>query len=147
MQTELKRNQGDWLRRAIDELLAERQQMLVSFCRVAGLDPYRQNSGRDRLLQQFCQILIDYLALWHFEIQNHLGDDPQRFRAALAEAARLQDVILDGSETAVEFNDKYDTSTHQLDFSELERDLTRLGERMAVRIEAEDRVIGALPAD
>ena len=53
--------------------------------------------------------------------------------------------LLDGElQVAVEFNDKYDASDHTLDLHALDRDLCKLGEELAVRIEMEDRIIQAL---
>jgi regulator of sigma D len=54
--------------------------------------------------------------------------------------------IAEATEVAVEFNDKYDASDHTLDLHELDSDLSRLGEELAVRIEMEDRIIQALTA-
>ena len=52
--------------------------------------------------------------------------------------------IAEATEVAVEFNDKYDASDHTLDLHQLDRDLGKLGEEIAVRIEMEDRIIQAL---
>jgi regulator of sigma D len=54
--------------------------------------------------------------------------------------------IAEASEVAVEFNDKYDASDHKLDLDQLDRDLCKLGEELAQRIEMEDRIIEALTA-
>ncbi|MEK7840613.1 MAG: Rsd/AlgQ family anti-sigma factor, partial [Pseudomonadota bacterium] len=49
----------------IEKLLAERSEMLTLFCRVAGLEPFEHYRGKipaKELLQEFCQVLVDYLA-------------------------------------------------------------------------------------
>jgi regulator of sigma D len=136
-----------WLRRAITELLRERHEMLAAFCRVAGLEPFSRSERDVALLQGFCQLLMDYLALWHFEIENHLAADADSFTAALREASRRQPVLLEGTDCAVEFNDRYDNRSDAIDVPRLERDLARLAECIAARLEAEDRVLAALPGD
>jgi regulator of sigma D len=45
---------------------------------------------------------------------------------------------------AVNFNDKYDISDHQLELDHLAEDLSQLGEELAVRIELEDQLLSAM---
>ena len=52
----------------VDSLLAERQEMLTMFCRVAGLEPYSPGKPVVDLLQESCQVLMDYTAFGHFEV-------------------------------------------------------------------------------
>jgi len=66
-------------------------------------------------------------------------------RSQVVEVAReVYPRIAEASEVAVEFNDKYDASDHTLDLKQLDRDLGKLGEEIAVRIEMEDHIIQAL---
>jgi len=128
----------------IRKLLSERQEMLSMFCRVAGLEPYNESSPGTHVLQEFCQVLVDYSAFGHFEIYERIVAGRER-RAKVVEVAReVYPRIAEASEVAVEFNDKYDASDHALDLQQLDSDLGRLGEELAVRIEMEDRIIQAL---
>ena len=52
----------------VRKLLGERREMLSMFCRVAGLEPYSDTSPNGDVLQEFCQVLVDYSAFGHFEI-------------------------------------------------------------------------------
>jgi regulator of sigma D len=130
----------------VRKLLDERQEMLSKFCRVAGLEPYAElNPGAD-LLQEFCEVLVDYSAFGHFEIYERIVAGRER-RSQVVEVAReVYPRIAEASEVAVEFNDKYDASDHKLDLQQLDRDLCKLGEELALRIEMEDRIIEALTA-
>lgn len=128
----------------IRKLLDERQEMLSMFCRVAGLEPYSEKSQGSDVLQEFCQVLVDYSAFGHFEIYERIVAGRER-RTQVVEVARdVYPRIAEASEVAVEFNDKYDASDHSLDLNQLDRDLGKLGEELAVRIEMEDRIIQAL---
>ena len=127
----------------IDKLLAERQEMLVIFCHLAGLQPYSHAEDAD-VLEKFCEVLVDYSAFGHFEIYERIIDGRER-RSRVVEVAReVYPRIAEASEVAVDFNDKYDANDHQLDLSGLEADLSKLGEELAIRIEMEDRIIDAL---
>ena len=128
----------------IRKLLNERQEMLAMFCRVAGLEPYNDASPSVDVLQEFCQVLIDYSAFGHFEIYERIVAGRERRSQVLAVAREVYPRIAEASEVAVEFNDKYDASDHTLDLHQLDRDLSRLGEELAIRIEMEDRIIQAL---
>ncbi|MGB5466317.1 MAG: Rsd/AlgQ family anti-sigma factor [Sedimenticolaceae bacterium] len=128
----------------IRKLLNERQEMLAMFCRVAGLEPYNDASPGIDVLQEFCQVLIDYSAFGHFEIYERIVAGRERRSQVVAVAREVYPRIAEASEVAVEFNDKYDASDHTLDLHQLDRDLSKLGEELAVRIEMEDRIIQAL---
>ena len=128
----------------IRKLLNERQEMLAMFCRVAGLEPYNDTSPGADVLQEFCQVLIDYSAFGHFEIYERIVAGRERRSQVVAVAREVYPRIAEASEVAVEFNDKYDASDHTLDLHQLEHDLSKLGEELAVRIEMEDRIIQAL---
>ena len=130
----------------VRKLLSERQEMLTMFCRVAGLEPFTDKKPSVNVLQEFCQVLVDYSAFSHFEIYERIVSGRER-RVQVVEVAReVYPRIAEATEVAVEFNDKYDASDHTLDLHELDSDLSRLGEELAVRIEMEDRIIQALTA-
>jgi len=136
------RRQGT--RNMIDKLLAERQQVLVMFCQVAGLEPYAGDQPVAEVLQEFCQILVDYSAFGHFEIYDRIDNGRERRIRVLKVAEEAYPRIAEASEAAVEFNDKYDPNDHNLSYENLGEDLSRLGEELAARIEMEDRVVAAL---
>lgn len=127
----------------VDKLLAERQQMLVLFYKLAGLKPEPVDS-REQDLQRFCEVLVDYSAFGHFEIYERIIDGRERRTSVVEVAREVYSKIAETSDFAVEFNDKYDSSDHLLDLHSLEADLSKLGEELAVRIELEDRIINAL---
>jgi len=129
----------------VRKLLDERQEMLTMFCRVAGLEPFKKNPSID-VLQSFFQVLIDYSAFGHFDIYERIVAGRERRGQVLEVAREVYPRIAEASEAAVDFNDKYDASDHTLDLDQLDNDLCKLGEELAVRIEMEDRIIQALTA-
>lgn len=130
----------------VDKLLAERQDMLARFCQVAGLQPFDEKRPSIDVLQEFCQVLVDYSAFGHFEIYERIVDGRERRGRVVDVAREVYPRIVEASEVAVDFNDKYDASDHVLDLHELDRDLGVLGEEIAMRIEMEDMIIEALTA-
>lgn len=127
----------------VTKLLAERQEVLVLFCKLAGLQPVPAES-READLQRFCELLVDYSAFGHFEIYERIIDGRERRQRVVDTAREVYPRIAEATEMAVEFNDKYDSADHQLDLHRLDVDLSKLGEELAIRIEMEDRIIDAL---
>ncbi len=128
----------------IHKLLDERQEMLVLFCQVAGLDPYQSNDPVDQKVRAFCQKMIDYIAAGHFAIYDRLMSGGERRKQVLAIAAKVYASIEDTTDIAVAFNDKYDENDHSLDFSNLQNDLALLGEAMSNRADYEDQLIDSM---
>jgi regulator of sigma D len=135
-------------RETIDKLLYERQQVLVLFCKVSGLEPYTPDKHKPVVaqLQEFCQVLVDYSAFGHFEIYDRIARGEERRSQVLRVAEEVYPFILETTNAAVAFNDRYDAAAHRLRLDHLPDDLSILGERLATRIEMEDKLIAALLA-
>ncbi len=131
----------------VENLLSERQEVLVCYCRLAGLEPYSADKPVKKLLEEFCQLLIDYTAFGHFELYERIAQGGERRDGVAEVAGSVYPRIAEISEQTVAFNDKYDANTHSLELSQLSGDLSQLGECMAERMELEDRLIEALLRD
>lgn len=127
----------------IDRWLEERQQMLVQYCALSGLDQDLSDVQRGEKLRSFCQILVDYVSAGHFEVYDQLIKEGREFddADALQEAGKLYDVVDKTTEKLLDFNDKYLETD---DLSSLSSDLSLLGEALEVRFSAEDRLISVL---
>ncbi|EIK46153.1 anti-RNA polymerase sigma 70 factor [Cellvibrio sp. BR] len=127
----------------IDRWLEERQQMLVQYCALSGLDQDLSDVQRGEKLRSFCQILVDYVSAGHFEVYDQLIKEGREFddADALQEAGKLYDVVDKTTEKLLDFNDKYLETD---DLSSLTSDLSLLGEALEVRFSAEDRLISVL---
>lgn len=124
----------------IDRWLQERQELLIGYCDLSD-SPDSEDAARK--LQQTCQILVDYISAGHFEIYDNLINQGKSFvnGNALKEAEELYASIDSTTEAILDFNDKY-LETDDLD--SIAEDLSRLGEILATRFEAEDRMIEVL---
>ena len=123
--------------RLVDELREERHQVWSLYCKVAEQKPFRRKSQTLNLLNQFSQILIDYISLGHFGIYEHLlSEQSKAYLVATAEQIYPEFSAI--TEAAVQFNDKYDENNPDLSMESLESDLSQLGEKLAQRIDLED---------
>jgi regulator of sigma D len=133
----------------IAKLLAERQQILVLFNRLVELKTSSAVAAVQSLLQQFCQTLVDYMALGHFEVYQSLDKharDSECCRHLRQLARQLYPGIVATTQSVLAFNDCYDCQEHCEIRASFWKDLSQLGEELARRIELEDRLITAVKA-
>ena len=128
-------------RALIDKMLSERQRMLVLFERCAGVEPYADETPNDELLQEFSQILVDYIASGHFGLYERICEGKERRRGIVRLAEELYPRIADTTQVAVEFNDICEQSNGEDIGGNLMKVLSKLGEELAVRIDLEDQLI------
>ena len=130
-----------------DKLTNERAEVLVAFCRLAGVDPYDDPDNQpefEERLQDFCQILVDYLAAGHFGLYQRIIEGKERRKDINELAEQLYPGIAQTTEQALDFNDKYDSAHHHDVDADFNQDLSALGESLAVRIDLEDNILGAM---
>jgi len=128
----------------IRKLVDERTEMLVLFGRLAGLDTAKQGRRHTPdagLLQEFCQVMVDYLAAGHFELYERLVNGTERRQNLAVLAEQVYPKIADTTQAALDFNDKYDGKNGMELSMAFDDDLNRLGEVLATRIEMEDRLL------
>lgn len=128
----------------IDRWLEERQQLLVQYCALSGLESTNMTEElRGDKVKELCQILVDYVSAGHFEVYDQLIKEGREFqdKEALKEAGGLYNTIDKTTEKLLDFNDKYQETD---DLSSIDADLSRLGETLETRFAAEDRMIAVL---
>ena len=143
-EAQVQRDRRSGTRSLIGKMLSERQRMLVLFERLAGVEPYADELPNDALLQDFSQILVDYIASGHFGLYERITEGRERRRGVVKLAEELYPRIADTTRVAIEFNDIYEKSNGKDISGELTQMLSRLGEGLAVRIELEDQLISEM---
>ena len=138
-------------RREIKQLLNERNEVLALYCNIAGCDGTKEVSIDDvepQILQEFCQILIDYIATGHFELYQRITEGDEKRSDMIVLADTIYPRIERTTQIAVDFNDMYDGGNAYTDKlkSTLSVNLSKLGEELATRIELEDKLINTMLA-
>ena len=132
----------------VDELLSERQQVLVVYSQLIGLGkepmPNQATKLDAQLLRAFCQVLVDYIALGHFEIYQRIIEGDERRQVVVDVAKEVYPAVAESTDLLVDFNDKYDDYEVDSDEQALLQDLSKLGEVLAIRAELEDKILVAL---
>jgi regulator of sigma D len=138
---ENREQQSRHLRRALDELLTERKQLLTVFCQAAAVNQKAGEERHGQLFKRLCQLLMDYAALWQFEIHDVLLQSAEAHAAAVQALKLHQPAIRQAADTALDFNDSFDASTPENQIQNMDSLLSSLGESLANRFEAEDHIL------
>lgn len=123
----------------IENWLKERQELLILFYRLLKVHPFDEEHLESdvEILQDFCQILIDYVSAGHFEIFEKIAEANEYTNNGGLNRDLLVN-ILRTTVTSMDFSSKYESS---LDYTELKQDLSKLGEALAKRMDLEDALI------
>lgn len=126
----------------IDQLLSERDEVLVEMCELADLG-FESTDAETIVdsLKSFSQTLVDYTALGHFEIYERIIEGKERRISVSQVANRVYPKISETTERFIEFNDKYDGVDDKESLLGLRDDLSKIGEALAERIESEDQLL------
>lgn len=130
----------------INELVATRTEMLALYSKLAAKRPFEDQEAICDLVQEFCQIMVDYTASAHFRLYRFLDERIERRRGVLRIAEVIYPRVIQTTQAIIDFNDRYDGSNPSFDCTSLAHDLSWLGERLAERIELEDQLIEVLTA-
>lgn len=133
---------------AIDRWLNERQELLVLYCKTAGLPPF--DSDKQQLpalkdIREFCSLLMDYISAGHFEVYDQIIQaSPDKAKEMAALADELYPLIAQTTDVALAFNDLYGDADEHADLGEFDERLSGLGETIELRMEFEDRLLATL---
>ena len=132
---------------AIKKLVDHRTQMLALYGELAAHRPFTTAENSEyttNLLQRFCQALIDYTADAHFRLYRFFDNNKERRSSVVGIAQSVYPHIESSTQMILDFNDKYDVDSESMPLAALEHDLSTLGEKLADRIEQEDKLVDVL---
>jgi len=132
----------------IDRWLNERQDLLVKYCSIEGLDELQNSPATvGEKVQLLCQVLVDYVSAGHFEVYEQLIKEAKEFgdENGIQMYEKLYPLIEENTQIALDFNDKYlSASLSRADRTHLSKDLSALGEALESRFLWEDQLIESL---
>ena len=128
----------------IRELIHTRTEMLALYSKLAACKPYDDDEDTIELVQEFCEILVDYTAAAHFQLYRYIDEKLEKRKSVLQIAEQIYPRIIETTRIIVDFNDRYENIQQGEHLSSLENDLSLLGEALAERIELEDQLVEVL---
>ena len=127
----------------IDRWLGERQELIVLFCSVNGMDQFHDDKRPvANKLEEMCQILVDYASSGHFEVYEQLVREGMEFDDGGIEVAQsIIPKLETNTQVCLRFNDTCESiSSVQM----LHNSLSELGEALEERFSLEDKLIEVL---
>ena len=144
MPEKLRRQRLEIKNNAVKDWLAERNQLIISYCRLTGRRHQNQLPD-DEQLNQFCGLLVDYVSAGHFEVYEKIvGECDTNGASSIELLESLYPHISETTDIVVDFHDKYGQLTEGGRWVELDQDLSLLGEAIAKRVDLEDSLIDTL---
>ena len=128
------------------ELLEKRAEVWALLEQLLGLQPYTSDQEVGPLLKRFCEELIDYISLEHFGVFHHLANGHEHRALMLSLAEDIFPEMLDTTDVALDFNDKFESLTAESWRDELPDQLFVLRDALALRVGLEDRLIEGMMA-
>ena len=138
--------QSHWsnVSQSIERWLEERRELLAKYCDLTEIIDVDEGAiTHTKQLEVFCELMVDYVSVGHFEIFDQLHKEGQLFEdsSGLDKESNLLEKIQSTTEYVLDFNDKYLSSN---DLDALIIDLASLGETLAQRFALEDNLIDVL---
>ncbi|EAS62743.1 Rsd/AlgQ family anti-sigma factor [Photobacterium angustum] len=129
----------------IDQWLMMRQQLLIDYCKLAGLAP-KEEANRQlptaSQLSLFSEALVDYISAGHFKIYDNVMERwHQTGYSPTEEISTLYAKITLTTDPLLNFNDKYSEVKQDDLLESFDEDLSQVGELMELRFALEDKLI------
>ena len=142
MQPDKKIERRKSTKKAIKNIVIERKQLLSLLFQASNI-----NVEDKDFLDEFCQILVDYIAAGHFVLYERILEKRERRKAIIKLAEKIYPEIEKLTQIALDFNEKYIVDQVNPDINKLKNDFSVLGEALTARIELEDQLISKLTND
>ncbi len=131
-------------RQQIEHMLTERTQLLALLVEASSLDGDDLDTQDEELLEEFCQVLTDYVAAGHFGLYQRIAEGKERRQEVANIARSIYPQIEQSTQLALEFSEKYRAGSSN--YTNLANNLSSVGEALAARIELEDKLIAKILA-
>jgi regulator of sigma D len=131
-------------RKLIEGMLTQRQRMLALLWELAKFDDHEIDQTMRELLNDFLEILVDYIAAGHFGLYRRIAEGKERRYSVVATAQEILPTISHTTDVAIDFSDRYEIADDTRLSANLAQDLSTLAEQVTTRIELEDRLILAM---
>ncbi len=128
----------------IEHMLEERNQLFSLLLQVSSDDAEEDPFASKSDLEEFVQLLVDYIAAAHFGLYQRIAEGKERRKAVSELAVQIYPRIEQTTQIALAFDEKYNSENDECDLSELQPDLSKLCEELLARIELEDQLINTI---
>ncbi len=128
----------------IQHMLKERNQLLSLLLKVSSDSSNNMPAQLGIDLEEFVQVLVDYIAAGHFGLYERISKGEERRKAVSELALEIYPRIEQSTQIALAFDEKYNSGNEERKLDHFPEDVSMLGEELTTRIELEDQLIQLL---
>ncbi len=128
----------------IQHMLKERNQLLSLLLQVSSDSSKNKPDQLGVDLEEFVQVLVDYIAAGHFGLYERIAEGKERRKAVSDLALEIYPRIEQTTQIALAFDEKYNSGNEDRKLVHFPEDVSMLGEELTTRIELEDQLIQLL---
>ncbi len=128
----------------IQHMLKERNQLLSLLLQVSSDSSKNKPDQLGADLEEFVQVLVDYIAAGHFGLYERIAEGKERRKAVSDLALQIYPRIEQTTQIALAFDEKYNSGNKDRKLDHFPEDVSMLGEELTTRIELEDQLIQLL---
>ncbi|MGB2247054.1 MAG: sigma D regulator [Alcanivorax sediminis] len=123
--------------------LDERQQLIVLLCTLQGMRGFSSQVPQQKQLQQFCELLMDYISAGYFEVYRELVNEARHFhRENPALTHHILSQLDASTDEALAFNADFENpASNSLLKARLPQRISQLMETLEERFALEDQLI------
>lgn len=133
--------------KSIDAMLDAREELLLKYCTLLDprVDGTEQELPPQNKVSNFCELLIDYMSMGHFDIYPRIVQIMETVSGKrLSIAQKIIPKIHQTTEEMLTFDDKYSEDFSSEKLKEFKIDLGKLGQVLEKRFTLEDRLVVVL---
>ena len=128
----------------VQHMLKERNQLLTLLLQVSSDSSHKQSEQLVSDLEEFVQVLVDYIAAGHFGLYERIAEGKERRKVVKSLAMEIYPRIEQSTQIALAFDEKYNPENEKRELDHFPEDISMLGEELTTRIELEDQLIQLL---
>jgi regulator of sigma D len=125
----------------IQHMLKERNQLLGLLLQVSSDSSQKEQEQLVSDLEEFVQVLVDYIAAGHFGLYDRIAEGKERRKSISDLAVEIYPRIEQSTQIALAFDEKYNPDNENRKLEQFAKDVSMLGEELTTRIELEDKLI------
>jgi len=131
-------------RQTAKSLIESRNQALALYKDVMSYQPFDDSSTFREILEDLCEILVDYSGKVHFNLLNNIQEEIELDDEILTITADISRHLVDNTQKILDFHDLYNSDVKETQMEKLSQCLNDLGEIIADRIALEDKLISII---
>ncbi len=137
----LAEDRRDQIHNMIKSLVNARTKTLAQYKELMDYKPFVIDDTLSEVLEDFCELLVDYTAKVHFNLYNHFDEQTEHRQGVISTAQSIYPQLVKNTQNIIDLHDTYNDDIQSMNGQNLELCLNSVGELLAERITLENDLI------